>query len=842
MPDTISSPSTSSTPSRGYLRANRTFFLFVGLLVVSVAGYFWWRSGFTFDVSRFFASEGCYLDAVDEGNQTVRANLTVIGPGSGDPAYHYIAVHVDFGGAGGGYEGIGQDVNQGGENVDASPTHSYSSGGTKTVHIAAQYHNESGDTLPVFCEAEDTVTLAASGDANDADTDGWTVGQGDCDDTDVGVNPGMTEVAGNGKDDDCNAATPDGPTPLPAPQQFSWNVTRNDFTQGCDAGPWFVGRTLQLGGHVDNLSGSTYHIRSAAFHSDQPGCDRTTDEAGAGISISGKGTYAPGETGDFAINVDTTADEQCGRYQYDALFTDNAGSEIGIMGVVLNFGVACGAAPAPTDTSTPEPTPVPTPPSPTPTPTPPLLSALQCVGTTSQASTGQSVAFSAVGGTGSYAWYAPNGAPNTGSGQSFSSVYTIPGFKTVTVVSGGNQVTCTVTILDTVTPTPTPPPTATPTPSAPPTPTPTPSATPTPTSTPTPSATPTPTPTPTATPPNTVPAITIQKTVRNITTSSAEQEVASANPTHTVEFVIRVSSVGSGTATQVVARDTLPSGLTYQPGTTTLDGSPAADGIIGSGLLLGDMPSGRTITIRFRASVAPDAFFAVGTTSLVDIAFARGSNTSEVSDTAVVVVTKGQGLAMSLTKMGRNITRGQTGEHAPVYASPTETVEFIVRVRNTSSAPLTNVVVRDVMPQDISYVPGSARLNGQPAADTLVTSGISLGSLGAGAEAVITFSGRVAGAAAFPIGTTVRINTVYATADGVGQLSAQLAVIIFRSGPPVTEVPTGPGESTILALIISAIITLLYMGYASTDSYRRHEAGTLAKESSKDRETFDFKR
>jgi len=72
----------------------------------------------------------------------------------------------------------------------------------------------SSDTDPVFGMntpayfAMDGLNDPASNDSDD-DNDGYTENQGDCDDTDAGVNPGATEIPYNGKDDDCNAATPD---------------------------------------------------------------------------------------------------------------------------------------------------------------------------------------------------------------------------------------------------------------------------------------------------------------------------------------------------------------------------------------------------------------------------------------------------------------------------------------------------------------------------------------------------------------------------------------------------------------------------------------------------------
>ena len=54
----------------------------------------------------------------------------------------------------------------------------------------------------------------------DADDDGYRANT-DCDDSDPSVNPGMSEVLGNGKDDDCDPATPDGGVPPTAKFDFT---------------------------------------------------------------------------------------------------------------------------------------------------------------------------------------------------------------------------------------------------------------------------------------------------------------------------------------------------------------------------------------------------------------------------------------------------------------------------------------------------------------------------------------------------------------------------------------------------------------------------------------------
>jgi hypothetical protein len=61
----------------------------------------------------------------------------------------------------------------------------------------------------VPCNGKDDDCDPATPDGPDADDDGWSACAGDCDDGDPEVHPGRAEVPCNGRDDDCDPTTPD---------------------------------------------------------------------------------------------------------------------------------------------------------------------------------------------------------------------------------------------------------------------------------------------------------------------------------------------------------------------------------------------------------------------------------------------------------------------------------------------------------------------------------------------------------------------------------------------------------------------------------------------------------
>jgi uncharacterized repeat protein (TIGR01451 family) len=83
-------------------------------------------------------------------------------------------------------------------------------------------------------------------------------------------------------------------------------------------------------------------------------------------------------------------------------------------------------------------------------------------------------------------------------------------------------------------------------------------------------------------------------------------------------------------------------------------------------------------------------------------------------------------------------------------AQPGEKVDYLIQYRNTGNTSQANVIVKDTLPAGMTYVTGSTVLangsqpNGAPAADTVTTTGLNIGTYAPNASAWVRFSATVA--------------------------------------------------------------------------------------------------
>ena len=285
--------------------------------------------------------------------------------------------------------------------------------------------------------------------------------------------------------------------------------------------------------------------------------------------------------------------------------------------------------------------------------------------------------------------------------------------------------------------------------------------------------------------------------VRNITLNTSEVKSVNANINDTVEFVIRVSTSNYQSATNVRVIDSLPYGLTYISGSTTVDNSYSNDGITSNGVNLGSFYSGRLVTIRFRATVYGYNYVQpnYGSTTFTNSASVYADNASTVTDSASVIVTTVQPQGtLTVQKTARNISRGDTVQQTSFSARAGEGIEFTITIIAPYNTSLNNIIVSDLLPAGMKYTVNSTTLNNIVTIDGIVAGGLNIGSLSTGQQAVIKFYATI------NTGVVVNqqlVNTATARADNVALVISNPVYITIGNNVVLAgalKVKTGPTE------------------------------------------------
>lgn len=233
--------------------------------------------------------------------------------------------------------------------------------------------------------------------------------------------------------------------------------------------------------------------------------------------------------------------------------------------------------------------------------------------------------------------------------------------------------------------------------------------------------------------------LSISKTVQNLTQGSSISGSVNANPGDKVEFTLRVnSSSNSQTVNNVRVWDILPSGLTYVPGSTRVDGSWQNDGVVSGGINLGSLYQSQAKNIIFDATVNSG----LNTQTLSNWVYVSADNVSQQSSMAQVLVNNSTPAIVSacaLTKKVENLS-SPNGTNFSNSALPGDTLRYTISYTNCASSILNNVQIIDVLPSYTTFK--SAENNGYlDSAKNMIT--WNLGNLGAQNIATVSYQVQV---------------------------------------------------------------------------------------------------
>lgn len=238
----------------------------------------------------------------------------------------------------------------------------------------------------------------------------------------------------------------------------------------------------------------------------------------------------------------------------------------------------------------------------------------------------------------------------------------------------------------------------------------------------------------------------------------------------TVTYSIQVTNSGIAPVNNIQFSDPIPAGASFVTGSVTVNGvaQPAANPA--GGISLGTLAPGTSATVTF--SIRVDAIPPSGQLSnRSTVSFTSGAFSSTTFSNTVVTPVFQPILSATKTASTQNATVG-------------DTVSYTVTVSNTGNYGA-QINLTDNIPAGTILVPNSVIVNGQPLPAANPATGISAGTVAAGATTTITFS--------------VVIDTLPSPQQLVNQASVALSFTL-----PDGRTITGSVLSNVLTITVSA--------------------------------------
>lgn len=279
------------------------------------------------------------------------------------------------------------------------------------------------------------------------------------------------------------------------------------------------------------------------------------------------------------------------------------------------------------------------------------------------------------------------------------------------------------------------------------------------------------------------PKSSLTKAVRNVTTKGTFSTATDASPGDTIEYQLTYKNTGTGTATNVVVSDPIPTKTTYL--SCTLGCATSGSPVSSVSWTFATVAPGDTKVMTFQVKLDQTGWTAGTSTPVTNTAKACTTEEGTACTTTPPVIVTVKTPSSSLAKKVRKLPSGTFA--TAITASPGDSVEYQLTYTNAGPGISHNVVISDPIPSRTTFVSCSDTCTQTGTPVTSVS--WSLGDIASGGSKSVTFIVKLD--SSFPAGTTTITNvaTICNTEEGC------------KNSPPVTVTVTATPK---LALVKSA--------------------------------------
>ncbi|WDH84704.1 DUF7507 domain-containing protein [Paenibacillus urinalis] len=201
----------------------------------------------------------------------------------------------------------------------------------------------------------------------------------------------------------------------------------------------------------------------------------------------------------------------------------------------------------------------------------------------------------------------------------------------------------------------------------------------------------------------------------------------------TLTYTFILSNTGNTPAFATLF-DELPPEVVFDANSVVIDGQPTPGADPVTGINITSIPVGGTTTVTFIATVN-------------DLpASQRVINQADVN----YFYQTGSGRTLTGTASSNSVTVNVSAPNVTLSKTPSRTTAIVgdsiiytLVVTNNGGATINNIVLSDMLPSQVSFIPGSATVNGTPLQSASPQSGIPIGSLAPAATRAVTFEVNV---------------------------------------------------------------------------------------------------